>query len=1030
MGTHHSIYYNATVWVRVLLWGLSFGMIISCGSAIGLETSQPDSEIIQSTITTEEGTDMNLDIAPDGQTILFDLLGQVFTIPAGGGEAVQLTEGMAWNSGAVFSPDGTKIAYLSDAGGITNIWLMDVNGNDKHKLTDEKIIGFRTGLEWHPDGRALLANRKIYYLQGGSADLDIGLRGELSFKGKDTLCSNTNGIQCFSSYGKHTQELSPKSSWYNRPVLSPNRRWLAYVNKYEFSDKKGGAINLELVNLKTGTHRKLLSNMDRWNSYWSRFVFAPDSQSILISYGGKIHRINILTGTDVIIPFHANVAVQHRLPVPFQYTIEDSLKVRYIRDVSMLPDQKTVIFSALSKIYRMDLTSKEVSPIIDWDIGVYHPDLSPDGKKLAFVSFDAKKREGDLFISDLKGEQVKKITKDSGYYAHPKWSIDGNRIAAFKANHKIPDRPIAFSKGSLYIWDLKAGTDHLISDAVRLNNSISFSADSRYLMYLREDKGKRVLEAVDCRTWDRKDLAITHADTEQVVVSPDGRYVAYHLLNNIYTAPLLPGWTFPITLAHDIKDVPILKLSVQVGGVDLQWSSDSQQLHWVSGNRIIQADIPMAFKGAVKNPSNNKIPIRVAKKYLDTLTAIDFTVPKKIPRGMLALRGGTLITMDKDSVIGRGTVLIKNNRIVDIGPVDNVRIPKEATVIDMRGKYIIPGMIDMHAHEFLPQGVVTRDWWAYREDLNFGVTTSRNPAFFYNYYGYHELSETGLMLAPRIYGAIAMSSFEVRFDSYKDALAQAKTYREMGGILFKVHDDYPRGERQWMVRAAREAGLRITAHNSRDNSSLSNQSIFLDGFNGMEHSFSLGTIHGDLSKLIQASKICITPTLITESGAFKRLLFHYKDRTYYPETIKNRFGDRLLNDSQQGEKADFDATFPKGSRGYDYAIRDVGLFKKGVPITAGSHTGYPGIELHWEMWLLARGGMRPYEALASSTIAAATAMGLSMELGSLAQGKLADLVILNKNPLLDIENSLSIDGVMKNGFLRQPGSLQQIWPEK
>ena len=74
--------------------------------------------------------------------------------------------------------------------------------------------------------------------------------------------------------------------------------------------------------------------------------------------------------------------------------------------------------------------------------------------------------------------------------------------------------------------------------------------------------------------------------------------------------------------------------------------------------------------------------------------------------------------------------------------------------------------------------------------------------------------------------------------------------------------------------------------------------------------------------------------------------------------------------------------------------------------------------------------MRPYEALASSTIAAATAMGLSMELGSLAQGKLADLVILNKNPLLDIENSLSIDGVMKNGFLRQPGSLQQIWPEK
>ncbi len=87
---------------------------------------------------TSEGTWMNVDVSPDGETIVFDLLGDIYTIPITGGAATRITSGPAFNIQPRFSPDGSKIAYISDRGGNNNIWVMDSDGTGRRQVSKEQ----------------------------------------------------------------------------------------------------------------------------------------------------------------------------------------------------------------------------------------------------------------------------------------------------------------------------------------------------------------------------------------------------------------------------------------------------------------------------------------------------------------------------------------------------------------------------------------------------------------------------------------------------------------------------------------------------------------------------------------------------------------------------------------------------------------------------------------------------------------------------------------------------------------------------
>jgi hypothetical protein len=109
---------------------------------------------------------------------------------------------------------------------------------------------------------------------------------------------------------------------------------------------------------------------------------------------------------------------------------------------------------------------------------------------------------------------------------------------------------------------------------------------------------------------------------------------------------------------------------------------------------------------------------------------------------------------------------------------------------------------------------------------------------------------------------------------------------------------------------------------------------------------------------------------------------------------------------------------------------EAAIFKQGGHIGLGAHGNDPGIGSHWELWAMQRGGLTNLEALRVATISGAEALGLQKDLGSLEPGKIADLIVLDKNPLDDIHNTLSIDYVMKDGVLYDGNTLNTIWPVK
>src|SRR5690606_34296920 len=230
---------------------------------------------------------------------------------------------------------------------------------------------------------------------------------------------------------------------------------------YGFSDEDDGAVRLMLKNLKTGKVNILKSEMDRWNFYWPRFVFTKDSKHILISFNGKIHQLDFTNGSDSIIPFDADIRVHHSKPKEFNYQIKDSLEVRYIRDANITPDKKTMVFSALSRIYKMNLKNGKIASLVDLDYGVHHPSLSPDGKTIAFVSFVDSLKVGNVHTADINGRRLKKVSLKPGHYVHPQWSPDGRSLAVFRATKVVSRKPIHFSPGNLILLNLIEGTEEL-----------------------------------------------------------------------------------------------------------------------------------------------------------------------------------------------------------------------------------------------------------------------------------------------------------------------------------------------------------------------------------------------------------------------------------------------------------------------------------------------------------------------------------------------------------------------------------------
>lgn len=383
--------------------------------------------------------------------------------------------------------------------------------------------------------------------------------------------------------------------------------------------------------------------------------------------------------------------------------------------------------------------------------------------------------------------------------------------------------------------------------------------------------------------------------------------------------------------------------------------------------------------------------------------------------------------MVEDQVIEPGTVVIEGNRIVEVGPANRVDIPRGATVIDVSGKTIVPGFIDAHAHMAGSPDVFPDSVWPYAANLAYGVTGSRDPSNANNQvFAYAEMVEANEILGPRITSTgAAMTTWEATVNSYEDALAIARRYKRQGATFLKQYLQPRRIQRQWFAKAARETGVSITAEGGGE--LKLDLSLVLDGYTGFEHALPVVPIYRDVIELVARSKTAYTPTLLVAFGGPDGQNYYRQRYDIYSDEKVRRFTPREQVARVARRRSlllDEEYHFPAVAEGA------AAIKRAGGNILVGAHGEQQGIGYHWELWAMARGGLDPLEALTVATRMGAEGIGFGEDLGTIEAGKLADLVVLNRNPLSDLGNTVDILYVVKNGAVYEGDTLDQVWPQQ
>ncbi len=992
-----------------------------------------------------EGTQMNVDVSPDGGTILFDLLGDIYTVPRTGGTATRLTSGMAMDLQPVFSPDGGQILFVSDRSGNENLWTIDVDGTNPAPVTTDRGDFHFDNPEWSPDGEYVLVQKNesgspsagrqpwLVHLSGGPGmELaeeaeGIGFRWSpdgryVYFRGTEspqaTGARRGNGaipraqIMRFDRRTSDIAQITTTPSGAARPAISSDGEWMAYVADV---DAMSG---LRLRNLVTDDDQWLAFPIDREHlNQRTRFTFTPDGNAVVFVNGGTFHEVDIRTKQIEEISFTARVEQQlgpliyHEMPFR-----DDSLVVRNVRYGGMSPDRTQLVFGSLNQLWIMDLPAGEPRPLIEDGSGQYQPTFSPDGSSIAFVSWH-ETDGGHVWRVSTRGGEPERLTTHPAYYANPAWSPDGDKIVYVREDPAATRNRNSNNRGFIE-WIPSSGSSasstgevHSVVSAPS-DNVLTFTGDGTRITFAENG----TLVSVRLDGTERREVATVEGAVE-MVPSPDGRWLAYTLREEVYVAALPPS-AETVTLSESSGPGPFERVT-RDGGQDLRWENEGRTLTWVFANVFSHLELEKVFGPDAPDSGLDASaePVRI------TLVAV---MPR--PEGTIALRGATVVTMRGDEVLEDATIVVTRNRISAIGPSGSVQIPDGARVIDVAGKTIIPGLIDAHAHiRGMPRDVLVEVAPEPLVNLAFGVTMARDVNASTDQFHYRELIATGRMLGPRIFmTGPSQTSRAVKIDKYEDALAGVGRYVARGSFSTKQYMQPQRRQIQWMLQAADELGINATAEGG---GIMRQVSMVLDGYTGVEHApTDLVHVYDDVVQLYAQSKTMYTPTLVVASPST------YQGELYWYQTTDVHADEKLshfLTHAALDEKT-------RTSQRYaldEYYFLDGGagaapIIKAGGNVAAGGHGQMHGLAVHWEIWMLQMTGMTPHEALRAATINVATGMGMKDDFGSLEVGKVADLVVLDEDPLEDIRNSTSIRYVMQGGTLYDGDTLDMIWPRE